>query len=142
MEVDGGLELRTTVELVVMRRGFVAPAMVGLRRKTVGAFTTLWGPVIGLAVPGSSALLPRRCSIRAFCCCLTFSMDRTCSIADGSSRMIVNPITTGDIGVLASEEDGLLISVLMPLIVTRRRFVVVKGFVLEGTGASLADHGG
>lgn len=56
--------------------------------------------------------------------------------------MIVNPITTGDMGVLASEEDGRLISVLIPLIVTRRRFVVVKGFVLDGTGASFADQGG
>lgn len=54
--------------------------------------------------------------------------------------MIVNPITTGEIGVLASEEVGLFKSVLIPLIVTRRRLAVVNGFVLDGTGASFADH--
>ena len=74
---------------------------------------------IGLVKP---AVELRRCSINAFCCSLTLSIDLTCSIAAESSLARVNPITTGEIGVLASDE-GRLTSVLIPLIVTRRRLV-------------------
>ena len=43
--------------------------------------------------------LPRQRSTTAFCFCLTNSIARTCSIAVRSSRCIVKPITTGEIGV-------------------------------------------
>ena len=43
--------------------------------------------------------LPRRLSIKAFCFCLTDNIACTCSIAVGSSRCIVKPIATGEIGV-------------------------------------------
>lgn len=43
-------------------------------------------------------------------------------------------MTTGEIGVLASDEGGRLTSVLIPLIVTRRRFVG------EGTGGLEVDE--
>lgn len=45
------------------------------------------------------ATLPLRCCIRAFCFCFTVIMDRTCSIAEGLSRLIVKPMTTGEMGV-------------------------------------------
>jgi hypothetical protein len=47
------------------------------------------------------ATLPLRCSMRAFCFCFTVIMDLTCSIALGLSRWILNPMTTGEIGVEA-----------------------------------------
>lgn len=74
---------------------------------------------IGLVRP---AVELRLCSIRAFCWSLTLSIDLTCSIAAESSRARLNPMTTGEIGVPASDE-GRLTSVLIPLIVTRRRLV-------------------
>ena len=74
---------------------------------------------IGLAKP---AVELRLCSIKAFCWSLTFSIDLTCSIAVESSLARLKPMTTGEIGVLASDE-GRLTSVLIPLIVTRRRLV-------------------
>ena len=40
-------------------------------------------------------------------------------------------MTTGEIGVLASDEEGLLTSVLIPLIVTRRRLVGEGAWGLE-----------
>ena len=43
--------------------------------------------------------LPRRRLTMAFCFCLTNIIKRTCSIAVGSSRCIVKPITTVEIGV-------------------------------------------
>ena len=43
-------------------------------------------------------------------------------------------MTTGEIGVLASDEGGRLTSVLIPLIVTRRRLVG------EGTGGLEVDE--
>lgn len=46
------------------------------------------------------APLLRRDSISAFWRCLTPSMDLTCSIACESSFCIVNPITTGEMGVV------------------------------------------
>lgn len=68
------------------------------------------------------ATLPLRCSINAFCRCFTVSIDRTCSMAAGSSLPIVKPMTAGDIGV--DSTDGALTSVLRgcgpPLTVTRR----------------------
>lgn len=45
------------------------------------------------------AALPLLCSINAFCFCFTANIARTCSNAEGSSRWIVKPITTGEIGV-------------------------------------------
>lgn len=75
---------------------------------------------IGLVRP---AVELRLCSIKAFCWSLTLSMDLTCSIAAESSRARLKPMTTGEIGVLASDEEGRLTSVLIPLIVTRRRLV-------------------
>jgi hypothetical protein len=75
---------------------------------------------IGLVRP---AVELRLCSIKAFCWSLTLSMDLTCSIAEESSRAKLKPMTTGEIGVLASDEEGRLTSVLIPLIVTRRRLV-------------------
>jgi hypothetical protein len=74
---------------------------------------------IGLVKP---AVELRLCSINAFCWSLTLSIDLTCSMAAESSLARVNPMTTGEIGVFASDE-GRLTSVLMPLIVTRRRLV-------------------
>lgn len=79
---------------------------------------------IALTIP---ATLPLRCSIKAFCLCLTVSMERTCSIAAGSSRPMVKPITAGDIGVEPEgSSEGALTSVFRecnpPLIVTRRFF--------------------
>src|ERR1700683_3361305 len=73
------------------------------------------------------ATLPRRCSIKAFCLCFTVSMDRTCSMAAGSSRPIVKPMTAVDIGVVPEgSNEGALTSVFKPnacgppLTVTRR----------------------
>lgn len=45
--------------------------------------------------------LPLRCSMRAFCFCFTEIIDLTCSIALGLSRWMVNPMTTGEMGVEA-----------------------------------------
>lgn len=92
---------------------------------------------IGLVRP---AVELRLCSIKAFCWSLTLSIDLTCSIAAESSRARLNPMTTGEIGVLASDE-GRLTSVLMPLIVTRRRLVGegAWGFKAEELEASTPE---
>ena len=86
------------------------------------------------------AVLPLRCSMSSFCCCLMESMERTCSIAAASSRGMGRPITTGEID-LAASAAGALTSVLMgcemPLIVTRR-FLLGDGFAAEGGGAGEA----
>ncbi len=85
---------------------------------------------MGVTIP---AVLPLLCSIKAFCFCLTVSMERTCSRAAGSSRMIVKPMTTGDMPL---STEGRLTSVLMgcdiPLIVTRR---FLEGFGPAGDAA-------
>ena len=93
------------------------------------------------------ATLPLRCSIRAFCFCLTESMERTCSRAAGSSRWIERPMTTGEMGVeLVWSEGGMRMSVLrlrgwgVPLIVTRRFFAGV-GRRAEGGGACGESRG-
>lgn len=86
---------------------------------------------IGLVKP---AVELRLCSINAFCWSFTLIMDLTCSIAAESSRARLKPMTTGEIGVLASDEGGRLTSVLIPLIVTRRRLVG------EGTGGLEVDE--
>ena len=87
------------------------------------------------------AVLPLRCSMSSFCCCLMESMERTCSIAAASSRGMGRPITTGEID-LAASAAGVLTSVLMgcemPLIVTRR-FLLGEGFAAEGGGAAAAS---
>jgi len=78
---------------------------LGLRRTgraIVGGLAAVFrSSVRALADPVETipATLPLRCSINSFCFCFTVSMDRTCSIAAGSSRMMLNPMTTGDIGV-------------------------------------------
>lgn len=89
-------------------------------------------------------MLPRRCSMSSFCCCLMESMERTCSIAAASSRGMGRPMTTGEIDVLGSVGGGGLTSVLigceMPLIVTRR-FLLGDGRAAEGAGAGAAVVG-
>ena len=60
------------------------------------------GPAVEPRSPSVTPTLdthPRCRSITAFSFCLTDSIARTCSIAVGSSRCIVKPITTGEIGV-------------------------------------------
>lgn len=84
------------------------------------------GGAVGGTMP---AVLPRRCSIRACCCCFRFIMDLTCSNAFGSSPRIVKPITTGEIPL---STEGRLTSVLMPLIVTRR--------FLDGLGEDVEEE--
>lgn len=88
------------------------------------------GGAMGVTMP---AVLPLRCSIRAFCFCFTEIMERTCSRAAGSSRMMVKPMTTGE---MPESTEGRLTSVLMvwdiPLIVTRRFF---EGFGPMGEAA-------
>lgn len=107
-----------------------------------GAFTTL-RETEGEARETMPAVLPRRCSMSSFCCCLMESMERTCSIAAVSSRGMGRPITTGEID-LAASAAGVLTSVLigceMPLIVTRR-FLLGEGFAVEGAGAAAASCG-
>ena len=59
-------------------------------------------PAVELRHPSMTPMLdtlPRRRLTTAFCFCLTNSIERTCSIAVGSSRCIVKPITTVEIGV-------------------------------------------
>ena len=100
--------------------------------------------------------LPRRRSTTAFCFCLTNSIERTCSIAVGSSRCIVKPITTGEIsveepvctsgmcvcvGVWTSEssaEGKLDMLRATPLIVTRLRLDSGLGLGRESNGGSAA----
>lgn len=93
------------------------------------------GPAMGVTTP---ATLPLRCSMRAFCFCFTLIIDRTCSIAFGLSRPIVNPMTTGEMGVVFEGSAGTRTSVLSgcgpPLIVTRR-FFAGDGIKLDGGGA-------
>lgn len=73
------------------------------------------------------ATLPRRCSIKAFCFCLTEIIDLTCSIALGLSGLIVKPMTAGEIGVEFVWSTTGLTSVLSgcgaPLTVTLRFFM-------------------
>ena len=105
--------------------------------------------------PTLDALLRRR-STTAFCFCLTNSIARTCSIADGSSRCIVKPITTGEIGVEepvctsrlcicvgvrkneSSAEGKLFMLRATPLIVTRLRLDGGLGLDCESDGESVA----
>lgn len=86
-------------------------------------------------------MLPRRCSMSSFCCCLIDSIERTCSIAAASSRGMGRPMTTGEIDVLGSVGSEGLTSVLIgceiPLIVTRR-FLFGEGRVADGVGAGPA----
>lgn len=87
-----------------------------------GALTTF---TEGGTVDTMDAVLPRLCSISSFCFCFTVSIERTCSSAAGSSRMIVKPITTGEMLLMLSDAEFLtsvLMGCEMPLIVTRRRF--------------------
>ena len=104
-----------------------------------GALTTLTDTV-GVPTETMPAVLPRRCSMSSFCCCLMVSMERTCSIAAASSRGMGRPMTTGEID-LAESAAGVLTSVLigceMPLIVTRR-FLLGEGLTAEGGGAAAA----
>ena len=109
--------------------------------------TTLTLTAGGGAMERMPAVLPLRCSMSSFCCCLMESMERTCSIAAASSRGMGRPITTGEID-LAASAAGVLTSVLMgcemPLIVTRR-FLLGDGwggFAAEGGGAAWAASWG
>lgn len=126
--------------------GGLRPARVDLRpgsSETEGGLTTFTagGPALWPGTDITPATLPLLCSIRAFCFCLTDSMDRTCSIAAGSSRLSVKPITTGETGVACSDparwtlmfSDG-----WVPLIVTRR-LLGGLGYALEGGGALLVS---
>jgi hypothetical protein len=81
-----------------------AVAMLGLRREgrdcfDGGAGLGRVGLVVTVLGDMTPTTLPLRCSMRAFCCCLTVKADFTCSNAFGLSLLIVNPITTGEIGV-------------------------------------------
>ena len=104
--------------------------------------TTLTLTAGGGAMERMPAVLPLRCSMSSFCCCLMESMERTCSIAAASSRGMGRPITTGEID-LAASAAGVLTSVLMgcemPLIVTRR-FLLGEG--LAAAEAATAEGGG
>ena len=100
--------------------------------------------------------LPRQRPTTAFCFCLTNSIERTCSIAVGSSRCIVKPITTGEIGVEepvctsglcvcvgvrtseSSAEGKLDMLRATPLIVTRLRLDGGLGVGRESDGGSAA----
>ena len=94
----------------------------------------------GVPTETMPAVLPRRCWISSFCCCLIVSIERTCSIAAASSRGMPRPMTTGEID-LAASAGGVLTSVLigweMPLIVTRR-FLLGEGLTAEGEGGAAA----
>ena len=98
-----------------------------------GAFTTLtWTD--GEPMLTTPAVLPRRDSMRSFCCCLMLSIERTCSIAAVSSRLMGRPMTTGEIDFVASVagvRTSVLIGCEMPLIVTRR-FLLGDGLADEG----------
>ncbi|TBU25977.1 hypothetical protein BD311DRAFT_763388 [Dichomitus squalens] len=99
----------------------------------VGAFAILTD-IDGEPALTMPAVLPRRDSMRSFCCCLMLSIERTCSIAAVSSRLMGRPMTTGEIDFVASVA-GVLTSVLigceMPLIVTRR-FLLGDDFAAGG----------
>ena len=100
--------------------------------------------------------LPRRLSIKAFCFRSTDSIARACSIAVGSSRCIVKPITTGEIGVEepvcssglcvcvgertseSSAEGKLDMLRATPLIVTRLRLDGGLGVGRESDGGNAA----
>lgn len=112
------------------------PALVdggGCSSEAVRGFTMLTsGGTVGAMMP---AVLPRRCSISACCCCFRLIMDRTCSKAFGSSPRMVKPMTTGEIPL---STEGLRTSVLIPLIVTRR---FLEGFEEEEDGLSSSSLG-
>ena len=103
-----------TPEGIVIDGGLGAVAVVSVRFTmctdgvTVGCIPNTLplrpssGPAVEPRSPSVTPTLdthPRRRSTTAFCFCLTDSIARTCSIAVGSSRCIVKPITTGEIGV-------------------------------------------
>lgn len=69
--------------------------VLGLRRAERGG-TALLGGAVMRSSDVEVRPVPRRCSMRAFCFCLTVSMDLTCSML---SRLIARPITTGEMGV-------------------------------------------
>jgi hypothetical protein len=98
-------------------------------RSSEGGGFVLLGPAV-----------PRRCSMRAFCFCLTESIDLTCSMAVGLSRLIVTPITTGEMGVeLVCSASSVSSAWGGPLTVTRR-FLKGKG-VEEGEGGETSSGG-
>lgn len=118
-----------------MRTGTEGGFEVEEMRSSTGAGEGLLAVMLGDMTP---ATLPLRCSMRAFCFCFTVIIDLTCSTADGLSLCIVNPMTTGEIGVELVWSAGALTSVFKacgaPLTVMRR-FFIGEGSKLDGGGA-------
>lgn len=103
-----------------------------------GLTTFTSGGAVGGRTP---AVLPRRCSMSACCCCFRLIMDLTCSIALGSSSGMVKPITTGEMP-LSTDGRRTSVSTGMARLGPTRRFLAGFGGELDVEGGLNVDSRG